>query len=85
MKLRRQRSADIAHMSMRIRKSRAIQLDALVPPQAEVRSLQRLLAGENKRRRKAALRERVRNGQKLDGFRPGSDDQPDIGETQPSP
>ena len=44
-----------------------------------------MLPGEDKRRRQAARRERIGDGLQLDGFGPGADDQPDIGETQPSP
>jgi hypothetical protein len=44
-----------------------------------------VLTGEDQRRRQAAPCERVGDGLQLDGFRPGAEDQPDIGETQPSP
>jgi hypothetical protein len=44
-----------------------------------------MLAGEDERRRHASLGEGERNGSQFDRFGPGADDQPDVGETQPSP
>jgi hypothetical protein len=84
-KLWRQPPAHVSDVSVRMRPSGAVELGVLIALESEVRRIERLLAGECERRRKPALRERVRNGQEFDGFRPGSDDQSDIGETQPSP
>jgi|KBSSwiStaDraftv2_1062776.scaffolds.fasta_scaffold500595_3 hypothetical protein len=44
-----------------------------------------VLARQDERRLQPALGERVRDGRHLDRFRPGADDQPDVGETQYSP
>jgi hypothetical protein len=44
-----------------------------------------MLAGEDEARGYAARFERSGNGPQFDGFRSGPDDQPDVGETQPSP
>jgi hypothetical protein len=45
----------------------------------------RMLAGEDERRRYASLGEGDRNRSQFYRFGPGADDQPDVGETQPSP
>jgi hypothetical protein len=42
----------------------------------------RVLSRKHKRRHQPALGERVRDGRQLDRFRPGADDQPDIGGMQ---
>jgi len=44
-----------------------------------------VLVGEHERRRQAAIAERVSDRSKFDGFRPGTDDQPYVRETQSSP
>jgi len=54
--------------------------------QAEIARVQPwVLARQDERRLQPALGERVRDGRHLDRFRPGADDQPDVGETQYSP
>jgi hypothetical protein len=45
----------------------------------------RVLSGEHERGPAAESGERLCNGGHLDRFRPGSNDQPDVGETQYSP
>lgn len=45
----------------------------------------RMLAGENERRRNAARSKGASDGSQLDRFRPGADDQPDIRDAQYSP
>jgi hypothetical protein len=52
---------------------------------AERLGVEGLLSRQHDRRREAARGERMGDGRQFDGFRPGPDDQPDIGETQPSP
>jgi hypothetical protein len=44
-----------------------------------------MLAGEEQARGDAARLQRVRDRGHFDCFGPGADDQPDVGETQPSP
>lgn len=44
-----------------------------------------MLAGEDETRSYAARFERSGNRLQFDGFRPGPNDQPDVGDTQPSP
>jgi hypothetical protein len=44
-----------------------------------------VLPGQDERRRQPALGERGRDGRQLDRFRPGPDDQPDVGGIQSSP
>ena len=52
---------------------------------AERPRIEGLLSRQHERRGQPARGERVSDGRQFDGFRPGPDDQPDIGETQPSP
>jgi hypothetical protein len=44
-----------------------------------------MLAAEDQRRRKASRGKRAGDGRQFYRFGPGADDQPDVGETQPSP
>ena len=44
-----------------------------------------VLAREHERRRQAAIAQRMGDRRQFDGFRPGPDDQPYVGEMQPSP
>jgi hypothetical protein len=44
-----------------------------------------VLTSEHKRRREAAIAKRMGDRRQFDGFRPGPDDQPYVGEMQPSP
>jgi hypothetical protein len=44
-----------------------------------------MLTREDDRGRNPMGHERTGNRPHLDGFGPGADDQPDVGETQPSP
>jgi hypothetical protein len=44
-----------------------------------------MLAGEQQARFEPASHEGARDGRQFDCFGPGADDQPDVGETQPSP
>jgi hypothetical protein len=44
-----------------------------------------VLPGQHELRRKPERGQRTGDGLQFDGFRPGADDQPDIGRTQPSP
>jgi len=56
------------------------------PAESEIPGIEaRMLPGEDERRRQPALDERGRDGRQLDRFRPGPNDQPDIGRTQSSP
>ena len=54
--------------------------------QTETLGLERLmLSGDDQVRRQPARRERMGDGREFDGFGPGADDQPDVGDTQTSP
>jgi len=44
-----------------------------------------MLSGQDQGRPKAMRKQRVGDRFQFDGFWPGPDDQPDIGDTQPSP
>jgi hypothetical protein len=44
-----------------------------------------MLAGEQQAGLDPAIRQGSRDGRQFDCFGPGADDQPDVGETQPSP
>jgi enoyl-CoA hydratase/carnithine racemase len=65
-------------------------LSVLAPTAASVVDLararvERMLAREDDRRHNPMGHERAGDRLQLDGFGPGADDQPDVGETQPSP
>lgn len=57
-----------------------------IPIETEAAGIEiRMLARQDDRRGKPALGERMGDRGKLDGFRPGPDDQPNLRGTQPSP
>ena len=73
-------------MDVRVLVARAIQFDPGEGLQPELVRRQRgMLPGEDQRRDQAVRRKGIGDGFELDGFGPGADDQPDVGETQPSP
>ena len=53
--------------------------------EAETRRIEPLLVGQDDGRREPAREQRVGQRGEFDGFRPGADDQPNVGRTQPSP
>jgi hypothetical protein len=64
----------------------AIEPHLLVAAEPELGRIQgRVLPGEDQRGLQAARGERLGDGCKLDGFGPGADDQPYVGDKQPSP
>lgn len=73
-------------MCVRIRLARTKQPHGLKAAEPELLGRQlRVLAGQHKRRPAAASGQSMCDRCHLDCFRPGADDQPDIGETQYSP
>ena len=75
-----------AGMAVRVFPAWATQSLHRISAKAEVVQFKRrMLARKHERRRKPALGERVRDRCHLDRFRPGADDQPDVGRTQYSP
>jgi hypothetical protein len=77
---------DPAHVAMRILLAGAIEPDGGETAQPELCEVEiRMLAGQEQARVETALRETICDGCQFDCFGPGTDDQPDVGETQPSP
>jgi hypothetical protein len=73
-------------MRMRVFPAGAGQRDARECIEAELARLQTgMLAGEDERRREPMPEKGAGNRCQLYGFGPGADDQPNVGETQPSP
>lgn len=71
---------------MRIDLAGAAKLSARVASNSERRDIQRrMLAGQQEMRIDAGRGERMGDGSKLDGFRPGADDQANSLTAQPSP
>jgi hypothetical protein len=84
--VRQDRQSDGAHVIVRIFPAGAGKVDGWKAIEAELARVQPLmLTGKNQARRYAARFERSGNGPQLDCFRSGANDQPDVGETQPSP
>jgi hypothetical protein len=74
------------HMPVRILVARTAEMDGGVVLDAEFHRIKCwVLIGEHKRRRQPAIAERMGDWCHFDRFRPGADDQPDIGEFQSSP
>ena len=77
---------DLADVDVRILLSGKPEIDQREPAQAEIRRLQRfMLSGDDQARPKPARGERVGDRREFDGFGPGADHQPDVGDTQTSP
>jgi hypothetical protein len=72
-------------MGMRITPSGAAEANAREDFQAKFGGFEQMLIREDDRGRNPMGHERTGNRPQLDGFGPGADDQPDVGETQPSP
>ena len=72
-------------MGVRISEPGTVEGNAREGFQAEFTGLKLVLASEDDRRRNPMGEERTGDGLQFDGFGPGADDQPDVGETQPSP
>lgn len=85
-KLLLKRCSHCSDMPMRVGLASAEQLPSAEAVETKIAWAQvGVLPREDERRRKLALGERVRDGGQFYGFRPGADDQPNIGETQSSP
>ena len=82
---RSDRPRDSAGVGVRIAMAGAVKLDPVVGAQSVVGRAQRVLAGEDQTRRKAAAAERGRDRRKLDGFWTGPDNDVDTRTGQPSP
>jgi hypothetical protein len=79
-------SGDHAHMPVRVFVSPTPEAHRGIRLKPEFAGIEsEVLAGEHERRRQAAIAQRMGDRRQLDGFRPGPDDQPYVGETQPSP
>jgi hypothetical protein len=83
---RAQRRGDLADMAVRVLLAGAAETLGGKVREPELRDLEPgVLAGEQQARRDPAIRQGSRDGRQFDCFGPGADDQPDVGETQPSP
>src|SRR4029453_12376989 len=75
-----------ADMRVRVFLSCAAKIDPLKAIEIEFGWIQtRMLTGENEGRQQPISRERARDGQQLDGFRPGANDQPYVRKMQATP
>jgi hypothetical protein len=72
-------------MDVRVFLARAVERDLREVSQPEAIGVEGLLPGEDDAWREPARGKRVGDRRQFDGFRPGANDQPDVGETQPSP
>jgi hypothetical protein len=73
-------------MRMRIGFARAVKTDAWIAVEIErFRIETRMLACQDQRGRDSPRIQRMRDRRELDSLRPGPDDQPYVGATQPSP
>jgi hypothetical protein len=71
---------------VRVFLARTAEVDRRISLQLEFSEVKTgVLAGEHKRRRQAAIAQRLGDRRQFDGFRPGADDQPYVRETQSSP
>jgi hypothetical protein len=83
---RLERTGDPRGMRMRVFLTGAPEIDCLVGVKAVVGEVKAgMLARDDQRRKEPARCQRVSQGSEFDSFRPGADDQPDVGRTQPSP
>jgi len=84
--MRQHRRRDCPHVLVRVFAARAAKVDRWKGVESELARVEAfMLAREDEARAYAARFERSGNGPQFDGFRSGPDDQPDVGETQPSP
>jgi hypothetical protein len=82
---REQRGRDRADVGVRIFLAGAIERLGRQAIKAEFMGVQGVLAGENEYGFDPVRGQRTGDGSEFYCFGPGADDQPDIGETQPSP
>jgi hypothetical protein len=83
---REQRGGDRANMVVRVVLTRAAEAHGFEASKPEILEPQlRVLTSEHDRRPATASGQRMDDGCHFYCFRPGADDQPDIGETQYSP
>ena len=80
------RGGDQLHMAMRVFVSSTAEVHCRICLNPEfLRIESRVLTCKHERWRQAAIAQRMGEGGQLNGLRPGPDDQPYVGETQPSP
>jgi hypothetical protein len=73
-------------MSVRVLPAGTVQQPAREAFEPELGRIERgVLSGEDERRHQPMRKQRAGDGPQLDRFRPGPDDQPDIGGTQSPP
>ena len=84
--LRKHGGSNHPHMAVRVLFAGAAELHRRIGVEPGFGETERkVLSGEHERRRQAAIAERMGDRRQFDGFRPGPDDQPYVGEMQPSP
>ena len=80
------RPGDLSDMPVRVGFSPAIEAHGVILIEAEFDRIERIvLPGQDERGGKPERGQRASEGLQFDGFRPGADDQPDIGRPQSSP